>query len=199
MPDEPQSTQTPVGRVASARGRLHRVGVHTLVAVTVWATNALTDHATILRMSDARFLFSDLLSNLNLNAFVATGITLVLVLLRNLVRRTWVADARCVVLMSLVTAPPYPVSIAILVGWLLAVLGTAKNVWVLRRFGLLALAADLCLWGLLKAAPLTVASWYAAYSLTTPTLLAAVAAWTLYVILTSRPGRLSPPATGPVV
>jgi len=36
-------------------------------------------------------------------AFIATGIILVLVLLRSVVRHTWVADALCVVLLSLVS------------------------------------------------------------------------------------------------
>jgi serine/threonine-protein kinase len=171
-----------------------------LVAVAAMATNGLTDDRVIgASVSGARFLFGNLLGILVLYAFVATGIVLVLVLLRSVVRRTWVADALCVVLLSVVLTPPYPVSIATTIGWLLKVLALAMDVWILRRFGLLALVANVCVYGLLKAAPLAVASWFAAYSLTTPTLLAAVAAWTLYVILTSRPGRASRSAAEPLV
>jgi hypothetical protein len=42
--------------------------------------------------------------------------------------------------------------------------------------------------------PLVATSWYATLSLTTPLLIAAVAAWSLYVIVTSRPGAASRPA-----
>jgi hypothetical protein len=46
--------------------------------------------------------------------------------------------------------------------------------------------------------PLAVTSWYAAYSLTTPLLIAAVAAWSLYAILTSRTGAASRSAAEPI-
>jgi len=107
------------------------------------------------------------------------------------VRRTWVADALCVVLLPLVLGPPFPVSIAAIVGWFLQGVLVATDVWIRRRFDLLALTAHLCMDGLLRAAPLAVALWYAAHPLTTPLLITAVAAWPLYVILTSRPGGAS--------
>ena len=124
--------------------------------------------------------------------FIVVSLAILLVVLL-------VADALCVVLLSLVLYPPFPVSITAIVAWLVLVLGLAMDVWVLRRFGLLALTANLCVIGLLKGAPLAVASWYAALSLTTPLLIAAVAAWSLYVILTSRPGRVSRSAAEPLV
>jgi hypothetical protein len=171
-----------------------------LVVVTVWATNRLNgDPATSPSMTGARFLFANLFYILTLHAFVATGVILVLILLRSVVHRTWVADAVCVVLLSLVLAPPFPVSITAIVGWLLGVLALAMDVWILRRFGLLALTANLCVYGLLKAAPLAVASWYAAYSLTTPLLITSLAAWSLYVILTSRQGTASRSSAEPLV
>jgi hypothetical protein len=169
------------------------------VGVAVWATNDLTDETTNSSMSGARFLFSDLLENLVLWAFVATGIILILVLLRSVVRRTWVADALYVALLSLVLAPPFPVSIAAIVGWFLMGVWAATGVWILRRFGLLTLTVYLCVYGLLKAAPLAVASWYAALSLTTPILITSLAAWSLCVILTSRPGTASRSAAEPLV
>jgi hypothetical protein len=72
-------------------------------------------------------------------------------------------------------------------------------VWILRRFGLLALAATVFTSIAIHEVPLAVTSWYAAYSLTTPLLIAAVAAWSLYVILTSRPGNASRSAAEPLV
>jgi hypothetical protein len=47
--------------------------------------------------------------------------------------------------------------------------------------------------------PLPVASWYAGLSLAVPMLVAAGAAWSLYVILTSRPGRAPRSAAQPLV
>jgi hypothetical protein len=70
-------------------------------------------------------------------------------------------------------------------------------VWILRRFGLLALAALLFANQTVQQFPLAVTSWYAAFSLTTPLLIASVAAWSLYVILTSRPGAASLSAADP--
>jgi hypothetical protein len=49
--------------------------------------------------------------------------------------------------------------------------------------------------GSVQGVPLAVASWYSALSLTTPVLIAAVAAWGLYVIVTSRAGTASRPAS----
>jgi len=111
-------------------------------------------------LSGARFLFGNLLSIVVVYAFVATGIILVLVLLRSVVRHTWVADALCVVLLSLVLMPPFPVSIAAIAGWLVWVLALATDVWILRRFGLLALVANVSVFGLLMEAPTAVAFWY---------------------------------------
>jgi hypothetical protein len=165
-----------------------------LAAVAAMATNGLTDDRVIgASVSGSRFLFGNLLGILVLYAFIATGIVLVLVLLRSVVRRTWVADALCVVLLSVVLTPPYPVSIATTIGWLLMVLAVAMDVWILRRFGLLALAATVFTSIAIHEVPLAVTSWYAAYSLTTPLLIAAVAAWSLYAVLTSRPASESSP------
>lgn len=47
----------------------------------------------------------------------------------------------------------------------------------------------------LQNVPLVATSWYAALSLTTPLLIAAAAAWALYLIVSSRPGIASRPAS----
>jgi len=64
------------------------------------------------------------------------------------------------------------------------------SIWILRRFGLLAFAALVCMAGL-STLPFVVASWNAALSLTTPPIIASVAAWSRYAILASRPGAAS--------
>ena len=149
-------------------------------AVALWATNDLQTPNSI-DLSGARFLVGGLVSGVNISAFVATGVILVLVLLRSVVRRTWVADVLTVVLFSLpaLSSPAYVTT---------AVLARVANVFILRRFGLIALVATVFASGSVQNHPLTATSWYAPLALTTPVILAALAAWSLYVIVTSRPG-----------
>jgi hypothetical protein len=156
-----------------------------LGAATIWATNDVFSSRSIgVSLSGARFLIGILLSDLNISAFAITGAVLVLVLMRSLVRRNWVADALFVVLMTCVTFP-FPAVIPH------TVLLFATYIWILRRFGLLALAALMCTAYLAYTLPFAVASWYAGLSLTTPLVIASVAAWSLYTILASRPGAAS--------
>ena len=101
------------------------------------------------------------------------------------------ADALFVVLMTTVhvSSPAFiPGSVLFLV----------MQIWLLRRFGILALAAQKFTEVLTDSLPFTVTSWYAALSLTTPLVIASVAAWSLYAILSSRPGTASRPATEPL-
>jgi serine/threonine-protein kinase len=161
-----------------------------LAAAATLPEQALDSRESIgVSLSGARFLFGMDFSGLNLSAFVATGLILVLVLLRSMVRRTWVADALFVVLLSCLALGSSPAAIAV------EVLGNVATIWVLRRFGLLALAAQVCVIGFIQNQPIAAASWYAAFSLTTPLIFAAVAAWSLYVILDARPGAASRPAS----
>ena len=160
-----------------------------LGAVTNWATNDVTStDAAVVSLSGARFQFGNLLSGLRISAFIAIGSILVLVLLRSVARRTWVADVLFVVLLSLPSVSS-PASIPV------GVLANAATVWILRRFGVLPLVAMVFANGAVQNVPLVAASWYAGLSLTTPLLIAAAAAWALYVIVTSRPGTASRPAS----
>jgi hypothetical protein len=139
-------------------------------------------------VSGARFFFGSLLSRLDSSALVAIGYILVLVLLRSVGRRTWVADVLFVVLLSLlnlVSPASIPAAVLILIA----------TVWVLRRFGLLALVVMTFAGSAVVNSPLVAASWYAPLSLATPLLVVAVAVWSLYVILASRPGVVSHPVT----
>ena len=182
-------------RVVGGRLRDPLVASHVLVgisaglvvplldAATFWATNDIRSSGVIgvsMSLSGARFLFGSLLTGLNLSATATVGNILVLVLLRSVVRRTWAADVLFVVLLSFLAV--YGVSGPV------GVLSVAATVWIIRRFGLLALAVMIFAGGPVRDMPLAAGSWYAPLSLTTPFLIAAVAAWALYVIVTSRPG-----------
>jgi hypothetical protein len=153
-----------------------------LGAATLWATNDLITSGSIgVSLTGVRFLIGIVLGDLNIAAFAVTGAILALVLLRSLLRRTWVADALFVVLMASVSfSSPALIPHAVLL--------FSTSIWILRRFGLLALAALMCTAYLARTLPLAVASWYTGLSLTTPIVIASVAAWSLYAILTPRPG-----------
>jgi hypothetical protein len=170
-----------------------------LRSVTFWATNVPGSGATVSALS-ARFLTSTVLIDFWICAFLAIGYILVLVLLRSLVRRTWIADAIYVVLfsalLSSIMSSGDGVSYQAVGPWILWFGGVT---WVLRRFGLLAVLAAVYASYLTVSLPLPVASWYAGLSLAVPMLVAAGAAWSLYVILTSRPGRASRSAAEPLV
>ena len=184
-------------RIVGGRFRDPLVASHVLAGVcaglvfallgeaTIWATNDLVTSRSIgVSLSGARFLIGILLGDLNVSAFAVTGAILVLVLLRSLVRRTWVADALFVVLMASVSfSSPALIPHAVLL--------FSTYIWILRRFGLLALAALMCTAYLARTLPLAVASWYTGLSLTTPIVIASVAAWSLYAILASRPSAAS--------
>jgi hypothetical protein len=156
-----------------------------LGAATIWATNDLITSRSIgVSLSGARFLIGILLGDLNVSAFAITGAILVLVLLRSLVRRPWVADALFIVVMVSVSfSSPALIPHAVLL--------FSTYIWILRRFGLLALAALIFTAYLARTLPLAVASWYTWLSLATLIVIASVAAWSLYAILASRPGTVS--------
>ena len=182
-------------RVVGGRLRDPLVASHVLVGVsaglvvplldaaTFWATNDIRSSGVIgvsMSVSGARFLFGSLLMGLNLSAHATIGNILFLVLLRSVVRHTWAADVLFVALLA------FPIASG--VAGPVAVLGLVATVWIIRRFGLLALVAMTFASGPVRDMPLAAVSWYAALSLTTPLLIAAAAAWSLYVIVTSRPG-----------
>ena len=130
-------------------------------------------------LSGFRFLYGSLLAAPQNVAFTSTAVILILVLLRLVLRRTWLVDVIVVALFTLV-GWGHPIAM------LDVVLGTSLNLWVLRRFGVLAQAAFLVTFFLRNNMPWTPVSWYAIYSLIAPLALAAVAGWALYTILVSR-------------
>jgi hypothetical protein len=131
-------------------------------------------------LSGFRFLYGALLAAPQSVAFTNTALILILVLLRLVLRRTWLVDVVAVAAFVFSAAWGYPI------GMLDVALGTSLNLWTLRRFGVLAQAAFLVTLPLRNNMPWTPESWYTAYALTAPLVLAAVAGWALYTILTAR-------------
>ena len=186
-------------RLIGGRFRDPLVASHLLVGISVGIVTALlsntmlfvtneiaTDTTLVIGLSSARILAGMIMVNVNVAAWVAGGLIMVLVLLRGVVRRTWLADGLLVVLLSRGFFDTSVMFLASLVAW-------TAYVWVLRKFGVLALVAIACGNLLVMNKPLAVVSWYAASSLATPVLLGVVAAWSLYVIVGSRPANASQP------
>ncbi len=139
-------------------------------------------------LTGARFLGGIILSGVQTSAFFTTGVVLVLVLLRGAVRRTWMADAIFVLVLTSLSLPQ-PASLPVQAVFTVAI------VWILRRFGFLSLIVMSVTHGWIEQMPLAATSWYASLALTTPILIGALAAWSLYVMLAARPGTASRPAS----
>ena len=196
-------------RIVGGRFRDPLVTSHVLVGVTAGLVLPLLDQVTtlatgnittdptggggpasIVSLNGAGVLLGILLDSLKADAWIAAGFVLILVMLRSVAPRNWVADAAFVALLTL-PALATPISVPA------AVLTSAAFVWIIRRFGLLAMVATVCVNDSVQRMPLAAASWYAPLSLTTPILVALLAAWSLYVIVRSQPGVGSRPASGP--
>jgi hypothetical protein len=180
-------------RFTAGRFRDPLVASHILVGLTVGMAMVIVgkllllasrqlDTSLVQNLSGFRFLYGELF---NVPLFVAltnTAVILILVLLRLLLRRTWLADVGVVTLVAL-GGLPSAVSVADVA------LGTSLNLWVLRRFGLLGQAAYLVSLPLRGNMPWTPVSWYTTYSLVAPFVVVAIVGWALYTILAARAPR----------
>jgi len=147
--------------------------------------------ASLVSLNGIRFLLGILVDSVKTDAWFATCLVMVMVLLRSLARSTRLADVLFVVILTL----PY---LSFPIGVPGIVLALVMFVWIIRRFGLLAMVATQCVSGAVQAMPLAGASWYIPLSLTAPILIASLAAWALYVVVTSQFGVVSRPASASV-
>ncbi len=175
-------------RMIGGRCRDPLVASHILIGITVGLAGALARQATVwasdgvttlpgvpLSLSSARQFASLIVSLVQVDVYFSIVAILVLVLLRGAVRRTWMADTLFVVLLSLGSlGAPATVPATVL-------MFTAMVV-VLRRCGLLALAALIIGSDVPVNLPFAVTSWYSAYSLTSAGLILAVAGWAMAVV-----------------
>ena len=135
----------------------------------------------------ARAIIADLAIALPADLFIPLIFLFVLFLFRALLRREWAAAVACVLFFSVFLAlgsPDVPIN---LVRWLIV---TGLSVFLLIRFGLLALVAQGFLYGpLSNIFPLTtqMSSWYAGFSLAGILLVAALTLYAFYISLGGRP------------
>jgi hypothetical protein len=121
--------------------------------------------------------------------FVVIGLVLVVVLLRLLIRRVWIADLLGIALfgsLGLYGGSVYQSA----VNGLIDALVFGSFVWTLRRFGLLTTTTFVVAVAFSPNAPVTFGSWYAGRGLAGLGIIAAVAAWAVWVIVSAqrRPG-----------
>jgi len=135
----------------------------------------------------ARTIIADLSNNWILSLFVSFVILFVLFLLRALLRKEWVAAIVCILLLTFFR-PPTAESLTpvILVTTLIS---TGLSVFLMIRFGLLAVVANYVFNNILGSFPLTtqMSAWYSGLSVAGILLMAAVVFFGFYTSLGGQP------------
>jgi serine/threonine-protein kinase len=201
-------------RVRSGRIRDPLVASHVLIGITtIIACQALTFavlaagdaairdwqpfQAVLLQsLNGSRRFVAVLLRQIPTGIFTSIVLLLAVVLVRKVVRRLWLADLLAAMVFPTLgflasSDPIQGVTLGILnMGFMYLVL------WMLRRFGLVAAFAGVITTQVLtETGPIQLSSWYAGRSLVTLAVPALVAAWALWVVLSSYRGRADTPAS----
>jgi hypothetical protein len=141
-------------------------------------------------LSDIRRFAAVLCAEIVWGLFASIALLLFVVLFRIVIRRVWVAYLTGSVLlcgwvvMGVSNPSQTVVNAAVTIGFISTVL------WMIRRFGLMAvLAATVTNQILTETAPMSFSSWYAGRSLVTLAIPAAVAGWTLWLVVSTHRGE----------
>jgi serine/threonine-protein kinase len=143
--------------------------------------------AGITALAHWRYLPADLFAMQARAVLETVGLLFLLVLLQLVLRRRWLAVAACFALLSLYgtfwRGESFYVSLAF------SMVRAAAGLWVLSRFGLLALTVCGAAFYWLSAAPLTLdlTAWYSGLTLIEAAVLVAVAAWAMRSALGGQP------------
>ena len=114
--------------------------------------------------------------------FVIAGFLLLVVLSRFLIHRVWLAD----LVVTLLIVASASGQRALL--WLIFVaIVSYGSLWLLRRFGFLALVVSQLVYVVIQSSPVSITSWYASYSLVALSIMAGIATWALSATLAQRP------------
>ncbi|MGC2330334.1 MAG: serine/threonine-protein kinase [Candidatus Acidiferrales bacterium] len=176
------------------------VSVAMISSIVVSAPPVAPDSEAMVSLTSTAGFIAGLLSSIEGTLIFGTGFLLLVVLLRLVLRRVWIADLLAVVIISfgglaLDFTNPYRFAVTA-AAYLLLNFGL---LWLLRRFGFLATLA-FCFANeiavILPPAQLT--SWYAGRTLVGTGIVVALAAWALWVVLAAaqhRPASASTPST----
>jgi tRNA A-37 threonylcarbamoyl transferase component Bud32 len=140
----------------------------------------------ITQLDSIASLVSDWLFSAAVNLFVMIGFVLAVVLFRLLIRRVWIADIVGAIVFGVFGLLGGGNVYQNAIGALTFALAFYVEVRVLRRFGLLAQAVMVVVvFTLLPQMPVTFGTWYAGRELAGVVIMAAVAAWALWVIVSA--------------
>ena len=127
------------------------------------------------------------LFELSLDALLyVVSFILTIVILRLLLRRLWIADLIGSLLLSIILTTGAVTGGSDLMGRAYLVLHALGMLWLLRRFGLLALLAGLTAEFILVTQPLIYSTWYTTRGLLPVAIVAVVATWALWVIVSDK-------------
>ena len=136
--------------------------------------------------SHGRFL-GELCAQVVAGFFAFIALLLLVVLLRILIKRLWLADLVVATLISTGVLLLYANPWQSLLAGAMNIVFTYTVLWILRRFGLVcALAAIITNQILTETAPIALSSWYAGRSLVILAVPAGVAAWSLWIVLSTN-------------
>jgi len=194
-------------RLQAGKFRDPLIASHLLAGFLVWGVGGLAASgvravvsaplgepwfSTILSLNSSGYFAAGILSSVIWVLIGGIGFLLIVVLLRLVLRRVWIADVVGSLLFGFVTggvdfSNPYRFAATAAATTLLA------YAWLslLRRFGLVAmLAVWLATFINFAVPPLSLTSWYAGRSMVGLAILVAIPAWALWVILSAqrRPG-----------
>ncbi|HJZ97011.1 MAG TPA: serine/threonine-protein kinase [Candidatus Solibacter sp.] len=138
---------------------------------------------------------TNLLSGVTGGLIFATGFLLIVVLLRFLIRSIWIADLIAFTAFGLAFVGPRNVENTqiFLIAGAASIASAMTMLWIMRRYGLLAVFTAVLLGQCMLIVPLSVTAWYAGRALVTLSMPAAIAAWALWVVLTSKAGGIRQP------
>jgi hypothetical protein len=131
---------------------------------------------------------TNLLSGLTGGLIFATGFLLIVVLLRLLIRSIWIADLIAFTAFGIAFAGPRNIdnTQVFLIAGIASVVSAMTMLWMMRRYGLLAVFTAVVLGQCMLIVPLAVTAWYAGRALVTLSMPAAIAAWALWVVCTTK-------------
>lgn len=198
-------------RLLSGRFRDPLIACHLLAGFVVWAVGdrvgtgvrALVSKSlpmpwftTIQSLNSPGYFAAGILGSVQWVLIGGIGFLLIVVLLRLLLRRVWIADVVGSLLFGLPTggvdfSNPYRLAASAAVTTLVVY----SWLWLLRRFGLVAMLSVFLAVFINFAVPtLSLTSWYAGRSIVGLSILVAIPAWALWVILSAKRRTESVPA-----
>jgi hypothetical protein len=183
-------------RLLAGRFRDPRVGYEILVGLTlttaatavnlavIYVTSGATSTTDLDRLQSIRRVAASLASDLDDGLFTAVTTAFLVALLRQILRREWLATAALVAVFALLGSLGFGG-----IWWSGLVMGgslAVAAVIAVTRFGLVALAAFFFAWTFLQQAPalLKPSAWYAGVSLFVFAVVLAIAGWALYIAIT---------------